>query len=106
MQSARTTPEDLLATETVLQDAVALAPKPSLGLSGDALLLSTFPVSGSEPKIHQDEFNWMRQFELVSLAARLGSQPTSPSAVTPQPLAAPRPAGQEAAETAAFKFVK
>jgi hypothetical protein len=107
--SERPSQEDRLAAETIRPDAVAAGRSPSLGLSGDALLLSAFPASGSAPKVHEDQFNWMRQFQLVSLESRLGAQPLSPAVVAPQP-AAPagpqRPAGEDATEMAAFKFVK
>lgn len=107
--SGRTTPEDRLAAEPARREAVAAGRAPSLGLSGDALLLSTFPAGVSTPKVHEDQFNWMRQFQLVSLESRLAAQPPAPSALAPQPAspAAPqRPAGEDAAEMAAFKFVK
>jgi len=109
VESARTTAEDRLAAGMVRQDTVSTGPAPALGLSGDALLLSAFPPSGSAPKVHEDQFNWMRQFQLVSLESRLGAQPLSPAVVAPRPAApaAPqRPAGEEATEMAAFKFVK
>lgn len=108
-ESARTTAEDRLAAGTVRPDAVATGPVPSLGLSGDALLLSSFPASGSAPKVHEDQFNWMRQFQLVSLDSRLGAQSLSPAVVAPQPatpVSPNRPAGEEATEMAAFRFVK
>lgn len=109
VDSVGTTAEDRLAAGAERPDAVATGPAPSLGLSGDALLLSAFPASGSAPKVHEDQFNWMRQFQLVSMESRLGAQPLLPAVVAPQPAApaAPhRPAGEEATEMAAFKFVK
>jgi hypothetical protein len=101
--------ENRLAVETAPREAAAKGMQPALGLSGDALLLSAFPATSAAPKVHEDQFNWMRQFQLVSLEARTGAQPLSPATVAPQPLppAAPgRPHGEDATEMAAFKFVK
>ena len=101
--------ENRLAVETAPREAAAKGMQPALGLSGDALLLSAFPATSSAPKVHEDQFNWMRQFQLVSLEARTGAQPLSPATVAPQPVppAAPsRPHGEDATEMAAFKFVK
>ncbi|MBM3841991.1 MAG: hypothetical protein FJ397_01800 [Verrucomicrobia bacterium] len=109
VESGRTSAEDRLAAGTVRQDTVARGQGPSLSLSGDALLLSTFPASGSSPKVHEDQFNWLRQFQLISLESRLGVQPFSPAAVGPHPATTAPPhrrAGEDASETAAFKFVK
>ncbi|MEY3609319.1 MAG: hypothetical protein RLZZ447_2107 [Verrucomicrobiota bacterium] len=98
--SAEAAPEDLLA---------ASGQKAELGLSGDALLLSTFPMSGSAPKVHEDQFDWMRQFQLVSLESRIRAQPLSSAAGGAQPVAPAKPnraLGDDATEMAAFKFVK
>ena len=108
-ESAKSTPEELLAADSVRRDPGSARQQPELGLSGDALLLSTFPVSGSGPKVQEDKFNWMRQFQLVSLESRTGAQPLSPSAIAPQPVATPASksaSGDDATEMAAFKFVK
>ncbi|MFZ9746880.1 MAG: hypothetical protein ACO3G4_09645 [Opitutaceae bacterium] len=108
-ERSMTHPDARLATEKVRMEPAGASEAATLGLSGDALLLSTFPRTSSAPKVHEDHFNWMRQFQLVSLESRLGAQPLSPTTVAPQPTnpAAPnRPAGAEATEMAAFKFVK
>jgi hypothetical protein len=108
-ESASANQEDRLAGETLRRDPGTGGKPSTLGLSGDALLLSQFPSTGSVPHVHEDKFNWMRQFHLVSLDSRIGAQPLSPATVAPQP-AAPavpnRPAGEDATEMAAFKFVK
>jgi len=109
VESARTTAEDRLAAGRVRPDATVQGPAPTLGLSGDALLLSTFLATGPAPKVHEDQFNWVRQFQLVSLESRLGAQPLSPAVMIPQtaaPAAFLRPLGEDATEMAAFKFVK
>ena len=101
--------ENRLAVETAPREPAAKGMQPALGLSGDALLLSAFPATSSAPKVHEDQFNWMRQFQLVSLEARAGVQPLSPATVAPQrvlPAAPSRPNGEDATEMAAFKFVK
>ncbi len=101
--------ENRLVVETAPRELATKGMQPALGLSGDALLLSAFPATSSAPKVHEDQFNWMRQFQLVSLEARTGAQPLSPATVAPQPVlpAAPsRPHGEDATEMAAFKFVK
>jgi hypothetical protein len=108
-ESATATPEDRLAADTVRREPGSVRKQPELGLSGDALLLSAFPGSGSGPKVHEDQFDWMRQFQLVSLESRTGAQPLSPAASAPKPVATPAPKsspGDEATEMAAFKFVK
>ena len=100
---------DRLVVETLRQDPGTGGKQPTLGLSGDALLLSQFPSTGSVPQVHEDQFNWMRQFQLVSLDSRIGAQPLSPATVTTQPVAPAvpnRPSGEDATEMAAFKFVK
>lgn len=108
-------PEATKANEATLAAAKApLEPgagaKPAaLGLSGDALLLSAFPAANSAPKVHEDQFNWMRQFRLVSLETRTGAPSLAPSASNPQPTVpatSNRPSGEDATEMAAFKFVK
>lgn len=106
VEALRTTAEDRLAAGTVQKDAVASSLAPTLGLSGDALLLSAFPASGSAPKVHEDQFNWIRQFQLVSLESRLGAQSLLPDVAAPLPAATHHPAGAETTEMAAFKFVK
>ena len=108
-ESTSATAEDRLAADAVPRNPHAAGRPSELALSGDALLLSTFPSSGSTPKVHEDQFNWMRQFQLVSLESRIGAQPLPPSPGAPPPvapLAAPRAAGDDATEMSAFKFVK
>lgn len=108
-ESATSAPANRLASESVRQDSDSTGTGPALGLSGDALLLSAFPATNSTPKVHEDQFNWMRQFQLVSLEARAGAPSLAPSTVSPQPTFPPapqRPTGEDATEMAAFKFVK
>lgn len=104
-----TSPEARLAAEPVPRGASGAGHPASLALSGDALLLSSFPRNDSAPQVHEEQFNWMRQFQLVSLESRIGAPPPPLPSVAPQP-AAPaavhRPAGEDATEMAAFKFVK
>jgi hypothetical protein len=104
-----TSPDARLVAEPVSRGSSGAGQPASLALSGDALLLSSFPRQGSAPQVHEDQFNWMRQFQLVSLESRIGApQPILPS-VAPQPAvpaAASRPTGEDATELAAFKFVK
>jgi hypothetical protein len=104
-----TSPETRLAGELAPRDSSGSGQPASLALSGDALLLSSFPREGSAPQVHEDQFNWMRQFQLVSLESRIGAPPPPHPSVAPQPAvpaAARRPAGEDATEQAAFKFVK
>lgn len=108
-ESTSATADDRLAADTVPRNPHAAGRQSELALSGDALLLSTFPPSGATPKVHEDQFNWMRQFQLVSLESRIGAQPLPPSPGAPSPVtpaAAPRAAGDDATEMSAFKFVK
>ena len=57
-ESASAHQADRLVVETLRQDPGTGGKQPTLGLSGDALLLSQFPSTGSVPQVHEDQFNW------------------------------------------------
>ena len=100
---------DSIAARTAPRDVATEVKQPALGLSGDALLLSTFPAASTAPKINEDQFDWMRQFQLVSLETRAGAPVLHPSSVAlpnAAPAAPSRASGEDAKEMAAFKFVK